>query len=163
GGHSPPYENSSPRSIPATIVPPGGQLALLRDLPLAALRLSGEAIETLHELGIRQIGQLQGLPRSSLPARFGSFVLERLDQPRGMILPAPPAEPIAADWSFEEPTADPRALESVLHRLIGEVTETLAARQEGAQRLACRLLCAGKEPVRLAIGTVQPTAVAAHL
>src|SRR5262249_54011270 len=155
------------RSVPATIIPPGRQSALLRDLPVAALRLSKDVIETLRELGIGQIGQLQGLPRSTLPARFGPSVLERLDQALGLtqelIVPVPPCEPIAADWSFEEPTADRRALESVLHRLIGEITETLTSRQEGAQRLECRLLCAGKEPVHLEIGTLQPTAVAAHL
>jgi protein ImuB len=159
------------RSVPATIlplvIPPGQQSALLRELPVAALRLSADVVETLHELGIRQIGQLQSLPRSSLPARFGPSVLERLDQMRGLaqelIVPVPPAEPVEADWSFEEPTADRRALESILQRLIGEITEMLVARQEGAQRLVCRLLCVGKEPVRLAIGTLQPTAVAPHL
>jgi protein ImuB len=155
------------RSVPATIIPPCRQAALLRDLPVAALRLSADVVETLHELGIRQIGQLQGLPRNTLPARFGPSVLERLDQALGLtqelIVPIPPCEPIAADWSFEEPTADRRALEAVLHRLIGEITETLASRQEGAQRLECRLFCAGKEPVHLAIGTLQPTAVAEHL
>jgi protein ImuB len=155
------------QSMPATIIPPGRQSALLRDLPVAALRLSADVVETLHELGIGQIGQLQGLPRSTLPARFGPSVLERLDQALGLtqelIVPVPPCEPIAADWSFEDPTADRRALEAVLHRLIGEITETLASRQEGAQRLECRLFCAGKEPVHLEIGTLQPTAVAAHL
>ncbi|MGE5192444.1 MAG: Y-family DNA polymerase, partial [Deltaproteobacteria bacterium] len=155
------------RNVPAAIIPPGRQSVLLRDLPVAALRLPADVAETLHELGIRQIGQLQDLPRSSLPARFGPSVLERLDQALGLaqelIVPVPPCEPIATDWSFEEPTADRRALESVLHRLIGEITETLAFRQEGAQRLSCRLLCTGKEPVYLTIGTLQPTAVAAHL
>jgi protein ImuB len=155
------------RSMPATIIPPGRQSVLLHNLPVAALRLSADVVETLHELGIRQIGQLQGLPRSSLPARFGPSVLERLDQALGLvqelIVPVPPVEPIAAEWSFEEPTADRRALESVLHRLIGEITDTLASRQEGVQRLSCRLLCAGKEPVHLEIGTLHPTAVAAHL
>jgi protein ImuB len=155
------------RSVPATIIPPGRQSVLLRDLPVAALRVPTDTVETLHELGIRQIGQLQGLPRSSLPARFGPSVLERLDQALGLaqelIVPVPPVEPIAAEWSFEEPTADRRALESVLHRLIGEIAEMLASRQEGAQRLSCRLLCAGNEPVHLTIGTLQPTAVAAHL
>src|SRR5262249_11179107 len=155
------------RSVPATIIPPGRQSALLRDLPVAALRLSEDVVETLRELGIQQIGELQGLPRSTLPARFGPSVLERLDQALGLtqepIVPVPPCEPIAADWSFEEPTADRRTLESVLHRLIGEIAETLASRQEGTQRLECRLFCAGQEPVHLEIGTLQPTAVAAHL
>jgi len=153
--------------LPATIIPPGQQSALLHELPVAALRLPADIIQTLHELGIRQIGQLQDLPRSSLPARFGPFVLERLDQLQGLaqelIIPVPPAEPVEADWSFEEPTADRRALESILQRLIGEIAETLTARQEGAQQLVCRLLCVGKEPVQLLVGTLQPTAVAAHL
>src|SRR5262249_22583591 len=85
------------RSVPATITPPGRQSALLRDLPVAALRLSKDVIETLRELVIGQIGQLQGLPRSTLPARFGPSVLERLDQALGLtqelIVPVPPCEP----------------------------------------------------------------------
>jgi protein ImuB len=136
-------------------------------LPVAALRLPIDTLETLEELGIREIGTLQDLPRKSLPARFGSCVLERLDQAVGvgeeLIVPVPPAEPIEADWSFEEPTADRRALESVLQRLIGEIAETLATRQEGAQRLVCRLFCAGMEPVHLAVGALYPTALAEHL
>src|SRR5205807_2410969 len=123
--------------------------------------------DMLHELGIRQIAQLQGLPRSALPARFGAGVLERLDQAWGqveeLIVPVPAVEPIEAAWSFEEPTGDRRALEAVLQRLIGEIAETLAARQEGAQRMICRLFCVGKEPVLLTIGAVQPTAAAGHL
>ncbi|HEY2250282.1 MAG TPA: DNA polymerase Y family protein, partial [Planctomycetaceae bacterium] len=117
------------------IIPAGGQQALLGALPVAALRLPEKTIDTLHELGIRQIAQLQELPRSALPARFGSVVLERLDQAWGLveelIVPVPPIEPIEAAWSFEEPTADRRAIEAVLQRLIGEIAEVLATRQEG--------------------------------
>ncbi len=149
------------------IIPAGGQRALLSPLPVAALRLPANTVDTLHELGIRQIAQLQELPRSTVPARFGPIVLERLDQAWGLIeeliVPVPPVEPIEAAWSFEDPTADRRAIEAVLQRLIGEIAETLAARQGGAQRLTCRLLCAGKEPVQLTIGALQPTASAEHL
>jgi protein ImuB len=158
----------SPPSPAAPIIIPGGrQQALLGPLPVAALRLPAKTIDMLHELGIRQIAQLQALPRSALPARFGAGVLERLDQAWGLveelIVPVPPVEPIEAAWSFEEPTAERRALESVLQRLIDEIAETLAARQEGAQRLICRLFCVGKEPVQLTIGALQPTAAAEHL
>lgn len=154
-------------TVTPIIIPAGRQQALLGPLPVAALRLPAKTLDTLHELGIRQIDQLQGLPRSAVPARFGAGVLERLDQAWGLveelIIPVPPVEPIEAAWSFEEPTADRRALESVLQRLIGEIAETLMARQEGAQRLICRLFCVGKEPVQLAIGALQPTASAEHL
>jgi protein ImuB len=149
------------------IIPLGRQSALLENLPVAALRLAPETIEMLEELGLRQVGQLQNLPRKSLPARFGREVLERLDQALGLaeelIVPVPPAEPIEADWSFEEPTADRRALESVLTQLLSEVSGALAARQEGAQQLICRLSCVGKEPLSLTIGSVRPTAAAEHL
>jgi protein ImuB len=154
-------------AVAPIIIPGGRQQALLGHLPVAALRLPAKTIDTLHELGIRQIAQLQGLPRSALPARFGAGVLERLDQAWGLveelIVPVPPVEPIEAVWSFEEPTADRRALESVLQRLIGEIAAMLVTRQEGAQRLICRLFCVGKEPVHLAIGALQPTAAAGHL
>ena len=164
------YAQDSTQSVSATrpmIVPTGAQSIWLRDLPVAALRLPENVIETLHELGLRQIGSLQNLPRSSLPARFGPCILERLDQALGLteelIVSVPSSEPIEADWSFEEPTADRRALEAALQRLIGEIAETLAARREGAQQLVCRLLCAGKEPVWLTVGTLHPTATVEHL
>ncbi|MBS0265337.1 MAG: DNA polymerase Y family protein, partial [Planctomycetes bacterium] len=151
----------------AVILPAGEQAAVLAPLPVAALRLSPNLLDTLYELGIRQIGQLQQLPRSSLPARFGTTILERLDQALGrldeLIVPAPPLEPIEACWSFEEPTADRQALAIVLRRLLEEVASTLTTRQEGALRLACRLLCLGTEAVCLQIGVVHPTAVAEHL
>ena len=66
------------------IIPAGEQRTLLGPLPVAALRLPAKTIDTLHELGIREISQLQGLPRSALPARFGPVVLERLDQTWGL-------------------------------------------------------------------------------
>jgi protein ImuB len=167
----PPDASDGTRSVPATlaptIIPPGGQSLVLSPLSVAALQLPEKILDTLHELGIRQIGQLQELPRNSLPARFGPCVLERLDQAMGrleeLIVPVPPAEPIEARWSFEEPTGDRAALESVLRRLIGEVAETLAVRQEGSQKLVCRLFCMGTEPVCLTIGAVHPTAAAEHL
>jgi protein ImuB len=167
---SPARRSGSPRAAPPAIpaiVPSGGQAALLSPFPIAALRLPDKTLETLHELGIRQIGQLQQLPRSSLPARFGAGVLERLDQALGivdeLIIPAPPVEPMEARWSFEEPTTDRTALEIVLRRLLEEIAEMLATRQEGALRLACRLLCLGAEAIHLKIGVVNPTAVADHL
>ena len=64
----------------AVIVPPGRQAAWVAPLPIAGLRLPDKVIEMLRELGIEQIGQLQKLPRSTLPARFGACVLDRLDQ-----------------------------------------------------------------------------------
>src|SRR5205823_3979279 len=78
-GTAHPTKTDGTRSVPATlgpiIVPSDGQSAALSPLPVVALRLPDKILDTLRELGIRQIGQLQQLPRSSLPARFGPCVL----------------------------------------------------------------------------------------
>lgn len=162
--HKPGSRPAPPKPL---IVPPGGQAALLRNLPVEALRLPGPTIETLHELGLRQIGDLQALPRGSLPSRLGPGVLERLDQALGTtpepIVALRPSEPVEAHWSFEEPTTDRRTFETVVKQLLGEAAAALAARQEGAQRLICRFLCSGSDSVSLMIGSVRPTAAVEHL
>ncbi len=53
-----------------TIAPPGGTKAALADLPVAALRLAPEDVRLLVRLGLKRIGQLYGLPRATLAARF---------------------------------------------------------------------------------------------
>lgn len=129
-------------------------------LPLAALRLPLDAVQTLHELGIDTIGRLRSLPRSCLPSRLGRSVLERMDQMAGtlpeLIVPVRPAEPVEADWSFEFPTADRLTLETVLRSLLEQIVGQLAPREQGVQRLACRLFCVTGEPVCLTLGTLRP-------
>ena len=54
-------------------------------LPVSALRLAPNTFSMLAECGLRTVGQLQDLPRSSLPSRFGPQLLQRLDQATGAI------------------------------------------------------------------------------
>jgi protein ImuB len=65
------------------IAPPGETEAVLRPLPVEALRLPAEAVNCLNALGILGIGQLMDLPRSSVPRRLGREVLDRLDRALG--------------------------------------------------------------------------------
>ncbi len=65
------------------IVPPGRQAQALSRLPVEALRISPEAAEVLRALGLWTIGHLAGLPRETLPSRFGHEILRRLDQACG--------------------------------------------------------------------------------
>ena len=136
-------------------------------LPLAALRLPPDAVQTLHELGIDTIGRLRSLPRSCLPSRLGRSVLERMDQMAGtlseLIVPVRLAEPVEADWSFEFPTADRVTLEAVFRLLLEQIVEQLAPREQGVQRLACRLFCVAGDPVCLTIGTLRPRAAVPEL
>src|SRR5439155_7098170 len=67
------------------LAPAGETEKALRDLPVAALRLPAEALEALSRLHIDRIGALLKLPRADIPSRFGSHVLERLDQALGRL------------------------------------------------------------------------------
>ena len=63
--------------------------ALLHDalmhLPLEALRLNADSLETLHTLGIYELRDLQRLPRKELSSRFGAMLRCRLDQAYGHV------------------------------------------------------------------------------
>jgi protein ImuB len=53
------------------VVPPGASKVALGGLPLAALALPDDAIRWLSRLGMRTVGDLQRLPRTSLSMRLG--------------------------------------------------------------------------------------------
>jgi len=154
------------------ILPPGGTLAALWSLPLAALRLPTETVELLRQLGVDRIGQLEALPRDELSSRFGPELLRRWDQAIGRL-----AEPVPmhgqppqfeADCSLEHPTTRRETIEAVLEKLIGQLAQMLLDLGRGAMRLECRLDCisagpARAEPVQLSVGLFRPTAAAGHL
>jgi protein ImuB len=125
-----------------SVLRPGQVQRTLARLPVAALRLPAEMVALLDELGIRTIGQLQALPRASLPARFGPSLLQRLDQvfgdhPESLSRVTPP-EPLASSWAGEYPLTDRDELAYVCRELLGPLLERLAPRREGARQLLCR-------------------------
>jgi len=149
------------------VVPPGRQQAALHPLPIAALRLPAAVVETLQELDLGTIGRLRALPRDTLAPRFGAGVARRFDQAGGfipeVIVPVRPAEPVSAEWSFSEPVSDRHALAAILRILLDQLATVLVARQQGIQRLECRLLCTGRRSIDLVVGSLRPQAAAAHL
>lgn len=138
----------------------------LERLPVDSLRLPENVLETLRELGVSTVGALRRLPRSSLPSRLGVGIVRRLDQMWGAVLeiitPLLPVEPLLVEWAFEDPVSDREILESVLQRLIEQVLEELECLRAGIQRLDCRLLCLGSEPVCLTVGAVRPRSAIEH-
>ena len=68
---------------PTLVVPPGESEAVLRPLPVAALRLPGDIVDGLRVLGFDRIGELAAQPRAPLALRFGPEVGRRLDQAHG--------------------------------------------------------------------------------
>ena len=139
----------------------------LAPLPITALRLPLKIIETLHELGLRRIGQVRALPRETLPSRFGPELLLRLDQAFGdapeLLVPERPPEPIAAVWVTDEPLTDRESLKIVSSQLLEELLGRLKPQREGVRQLLYQIKGTAARPVELVVNLVSPTDVVKHL
>ncbi len=146
---------------PLGVVPPGQASAWLAPLSPAALRIAPTVVEKLDAVGIRSIGDLLMLPRSTLPARFGTELVLRLQQALGEVwegvTPQPPAEPPHARRSFESPLTDYGSIVAVVERLLAEVLSPLRARALAARRVECVLYYERAAPRLLAVGLSRAT------
>ena len=134
--------------------------AHLRPLPVAALRLPPDMVETLRRLGLKKIGDLEKLPRGPLTARFGPEVLQRLEQAFGRapeaISPDLPHVPFRTQLRFFDGlTADDQILEAVRH-LAADLEGLLEREQAGARRLALTLFRVDGEVFEVKVGTGRP-------
>ena len=149
------------------LVPPSSAVAALRALPVIALRLPEPIAQTLHQLGIDRIGQLEMLPRAELLSRFGPELLRRWDQATGRLGETVPVYQSQPEWEagcwLEHPTTRREAIEAVLQKLLGRLEQLLVYHGQGAMQLTCWLDCPPEQPIELAVGLFQPTASARHL
>lgn len=117
----------------------GGGGAAIISLPIAALRLPPDILDSLRLLGLERIGQVQALPRAPLTRRFGPLVALRLDQLSGSVFePIEPVFPpglVQARLSFVEPLLTAEAFVMVIARLTGSVCTALERAGQGARRL----------------------------
>lgn len=149
------------------VVIPVGQSDVLFDLPVEGLRLGESTVHKLHRLGIRTVRQLRGLKRSSLPARFGSEINDRLDQFTGER-----AEPIAAcrrpqkfqveqfsEYGIKQPEIIEQWCDMLLERLVG----LLQKKQLGTRHLQVTFFTERKSQHDISVRLCQTTADARHL
>ena len=101
----------------------------LADLPVAALRLDADVILLLRRLGLKRLGQIEGLTRENLARRFRNHrsaaanPLLRLDQIFGLR-----PEPLLPVVGVPAPLVQRRLMEPIRHRtLLDRVVEDLAA------------------------------------
>ena len=130
-------------------------------MPIEALRLPADMVRTLHHFDLRSVDQLRALPRSELPARFGSLLTRRLDQAFGdvreVLTFVDAEEPIEATWSSDDPLVHRRGIELVLARLVDEILVRLRSRQHGVLRLLCTFTPdEGREPVTMPVSLLRP-------
>ncbi len=144
-----------------------GGATVVERLPVEALRLASRAVEQLHRLGIRRVGQLNCLPRASLAARFGESLLEQLDKLAGTVAEPIVAhharEPLAVRWCFEQPTTHHETLEYVVGDLLSQLARRLLERGQGVLRLTCQLVCRNRPPLNIDISLFRPTTAPQHL
>jgi protein ImuB len=122
-----------------TLVSPGCASEAIASLPVAALRLSGEIVASLHDVGIERVAQLASKPRASLTLRFGPEVVLRLDQALGSQTEAlasiiPPEVP-RVELRFAEPVGDAEDLKRIIDTLCETLCADLEKRGIGARRL----------------------------
>ncbi|WP_253190361.1 DNA polymerase Y family protein [Sphingomonas sp. LM7] len=147
--------------------PSGRHGEALAPLPIEALRIEPAAVELLHRLGVKAIGQLAEMPRAPLVRRFGAGLAARLEQALGR-LPEPlhpviPPEPIAIAQRFAEPIATAEAIEHWLGTLVPRLAAALEAGGLGVQALECIADRIDGVPQRIRIGLARPNRDPVHL
>lgn len=145
----------------------GENCMAIQPLPLAALRLPATIVETLGRLGLQTIGEILLLPRAELQPRFGTILLDRVDQALGesqeIIQAVKPPPEFTAEWFLEYPLEQRAAIHQLIERLIDRLTNRLASAGEGFLRIVCELHAPPLSPVSFEIGLLQPTIDQRHL
>lgn len=148
------------------VLPPADQETIAR-LPVEATRIPEETVDTLYQLGIETVGQIQQLSRGDLAMRFGDIIHRRMDQLTGKI-----AEPViarhkptefVAEQLLEYPTNHRETIEVIIARLVTRLCEQMRARQQGSLEWSIELACQSGPPVRFCVNLFQPTATTEHV
>jgi len=136
------FNGDKPGTARCVIFPEGEHAARLAPFPNAALRLPPDILDGLERLGLRNIGDLDGLPRAGLARRFGELPACRLDQALGRVdEPISPRAP-APVWRLRTAFAEALGREEHIAAAARNLTEALCNRLARAERGARRLeLC----------------------
>jgi len=122
------------------IISKGQTIEALLPLPVAALRLEVDTIESLNKLGLLQIKGLISMTRSALRRRFGNHIVQRLNQALGLeeeiLQPVQPIEPYHERVPCIEPIVTAAGIEIALQRLLDALCLRLEQKQKGL-RTAC--------------------------
>ena len=149
------------------MVPAGGEKAAVAALPVEALGLEAEALRSLAYLGLVRVGDLADKPRSALAARFGSVLVERLDEITGAagapISPLHPLPAYVAERRFAEPMGDEPTARAVLAALARDLAQVLERYGEGGRRFEAAFFRSDGIVRRVAAGTAAPVRDAARI
>ncbi|WP_200939946.1 DNA polymerase Y family protein [Bosea sp. Leaf344] len=143
------------------IVPPGGDEAATRTLPLAALRLPPETALALSRAGLKTLADLAERPSAALSARFGEGLAARLRRTLGRedirITPLRPPPDCVVERHFAEPLLAMESLEAVVVRLVEEAARVLEQRGEGGRTFEFSIFRSDGAVRRIRVETGRPS------
>jgi len=106
----------------------------------AALRLQQDTVELLYKLGLTQIRNFIGMPRSVLKRRFGDHLLQRLDQAVGQeeerIQPVEEPQPYHEWLPCPELILSRTGIEIALQKLLEKLCSRLQHEQKGVRQVS---------------------------
>ena len=124
---------------PVIVIPPGESAKAILGLPIRALRLPKDVVESLRVLGFERIGELAATPRATLALHFGPELGRRLDQAFGRfsepIDPVRPLDLTEVRRAFAEPIGAAETIARYTGKLVLALCEALEAKDIGARRL----------------------------
>lgn len=148
------------------ILPAEAESAVL-GLPVAALRLEPELHLALRRLGLRRIGQLAALPRSSLLTRFGPALPLRLDRFLGeaeeKFVPLQETRSFTVRVGWPEPIGRHEDIAAATTGLLVALCRELECARAGVRRLELGLYRVDGRLARVGIGTSRPVREVPHL
>ena len=142
------------------IAPPGQARMALADLPLPALRLAPQVMESLNRLGLRRVRDVLDLPRAAFARRFGADSLRRLDQAMGLegepVAPARAPLHFATRLTFPDPIGLTEDITQGIDRILPPLCAKLRGLSRGARRLRLEAYRSDGRIERLDLGLARP-------
>lgn len=149
------------------VAEPGDQMNALLPLPASALRIDAEIVQRLAKLGLFRVGHFINMPRTSLRRRFGSDLLQRIDEATGHreenVIPGVPLAAFQERLQCLEPIVTKTGIEMALNNLLHTLCARLQHEQKGLRTAAFKGFRVDGKLVQITIGTLRPSCNPSHL
>ncbi|WP_412051746.1 Y-family DNA polymerase [Hoeflea sp. Naph1] len=151
----------------ARLIAEGGHGEAILPLSLSGLRLQPSLVAPLGRVGLKTIGCIASLPRAPLAARFGTRLMQRLDQALGReteaISPIMPVAELSTERRFADPVSQHDEIAHVIAALASGIIEPLEQRGLGVRHCRLRLFRVDGHVASLSVQTARPLRNAAMI
>jgi protein ImuB len=149
------------------IIEVGNTIAALAQLPSSALRLEPALTEKLDKLGLYRIGNFMDMPPVSLRRRFGTILLQRLNQATGKetehLQPVIPPVFYQERLPCLEPISTATGIEIALKKLLSLLCNRLLDDAKGLRSAVLKGFRVDGNMQQVTIGTNKPSRHIGHL